>query len=372
MQRIPVSLLKPGMATARNIYNGDGRKLLSAGVRMTDSFIRRLAELKVPAAYITNPYMEGIEVAPIILEEVRTEMVQQVKRFFSLLNSPRPEFLYREMQAMGKKIVTEVRKNRGALLQFNEVWTAENYYFDHAVNVCITAVLIATRLNYTEERLRDLAMGSLMRDAGQSAIGSEILNKPGNLSSEELAMMKKHSRIGFDLLRKSGRKSGIGFSAPAMLVAFQHHEKFDGTGYPRGLKNAEIHEYARIVAMAEVYDAVISDRPYRSAKFPHEAYKLLQDSAGCHFDPDLLPFFLDKIALYPVGTLVKLNNGAVGIVVGVHQGMTTYPTVRLLLDEHARAFPDGVDLDLREYRSISIAQVVYDKTVFDLMGKRPG
>lgn len=364
MQRVVLSQLKPGMITARNIYDGDGRKLLSSDMALTSKFIERLAELKVSAVYITNSYMEGIEVEPIVREEVRVKTVQTVKRVFSMLDSPRKDVPYREIQALGRKIVSDVLRNKDAMLHLNEIRTYDDYTFAHSVDVCTVAVLIGTGMNCGEDRLRELALGSLLHDVGKMLVAPEILNKPALLTEEEMSIMKGHSQFGFELLRGSEK----GISLPAMHVAFQHHEKFDGNGYPRGLKGMEIHEYARIVAIADVYDAVISDRPYRPALLPHEAYEIILASNSIHFDPNILPHFLSKIALYPIGTMVQLNTGDIGLVIDVQSGMQSRPTVRLVQDRHARFYPPETDVDMRNHLTVFIDQVIRDKTVFELTG----
>ena len=366
MQRIAVAKLKTGMVLARNVYNDDGQKLLSADMTITRSFIRRLIDLKIPAVYVVNPYMEGIDEIPTVSEETRIETIQTVKRAFSIMKSPRSDIPYQEIQGVGKKIVSEVLRNREALLHLNDIKTSDNYTFDHSVNVCIVSVLIAAGMNYPEERMCDLAIGTLMHDVGKTLIDPVILNKPGVLTEEEMTIMKGHAELGFDLLRGSGQ----GISAPAMHVAFQHHEWFDGGGYPRGLKGNDIHEYARIVAIADVYDAIISDRPYRPAQLPHEAYEIILASNDLHFDPEILPLFLSKIAIYPIGTMVHLNSGDIEVVVDIQPGMTNRPVVRMILDKHGKLYSSQTDLDLREHLTLFVDQVLRDKTIFDLIGKK--
>lgn len=356
------------MVTARSVYNDDGQKLLAVDMAITQFFIRRLIELKIPAVYVTNPYMDGIDVIPVVREEVRIKTVQTVKRVFGLLDDHRPDIHYREFQALGKKIVADVLRNRDALVQLNDIRTNDNYTFEHSVNVCIVAVIIAAGMGYSEERLRDLALGALLHDAGKMLVDQTIMNKPDVLTDEEMTVVKEHAELGFELLRRSGK----GLSAPAMHVAFQHHEKFAGGGYPRDLKKDEIHEYARIVAIADVYDALISDRPYRAARLPHEAYEILLASSGFHFDPDILQHFLAKIAIYPIGTLVELNTGDIGIVIDIQPGMTSRPTVRLIQDKHAILYPKKMDIDLRDHLTVFIDKVIHSKTVFDLMEEKPG
>lgn len=365
MQRILVTQLKPGMVIGRSIYNDDGQKLLASGMAITQSFIDRLDDLQIPAVYVTNSYMEDVEVSPVVSDEVRIETVQTVKRVFDLLRAPRADIPYKELQAMGKSIVVEVLRNRDALLHLNTIKSTDNYTFEHSVNVCIVSVLLAAGMNYTEERMHDLALGALMHDVGKVLIDAAILNKPASLTDDERTIMNSHAEKGFELMRRSGKR----ISAPAMHVAYQHHERFDGGGYPRGLKGAEIHEYARIVSIADVYDAIVSDRPYRPARLPHEAYEIVLALNALHFDPEILKVFLTKIAIYPIGTLVHLNNGAIGIVIAVQPGMATRPVVRLVLDAHSKLCPHHTDLDLREHLTLFVDRVISDQTLYDLTGK---
>ena len=389
MQRIPVSQLKQGMLTARGVYSDDGRKLLSAGTRITPAFVTRLGEMKISAVYIINPFMEEIDLDPVVREDDRVKAIQTMKRVFGLLESPQicttsreiravgkkliTEDLQREIQQVGDKIVADVLRiknlrNRNVLLPVNEIRTSESYLYAHSVDVCILSVLIASGMNYTQERLRDLAFGTLVRDVGEMMVETGCLSKPGRLTEDEMEIIRSHSQYGFELLRGSGN----GITVPAMHVAFQHHEKYDGGGYPRGLKNLEIHEYARIVAIADVYDAIVSDRPYRPAMLPHEAYEILLASSGCHFDPDILPHFLAKIAIYPIGTLVQLNTGDLGTIINAYPGMANRPVIRLIMDRHGRFYPSHTDLDLREHLTVFVDQVISDKNIFDLTGTSPG
>jgi HD-GYP domain-containing protein (c-di-GMP phosphodiesterase class II) len=149
-----------------------------------------------------------------------------------------------------------------------------------------------------------------------------------------------------------------------MHIALQHHEKYDGKGYPRGLRQDEIHEFSRIVAIVDVYDAVTSDRPYRQALLPHEAYELLLALGNQHFDPAILQVFLDKIAVYPVGTVVRLNTGDIGVVLSVEPGMQSRPTIRLIMDKHRRLYPVITTLDMRNHLTVFVDQVVEYKDLF--------
>ena len=198
---------------------------------------------------------------------------------------------------------------------------------------------------------------------GKLRVDPELLNKPSRLTEDEMVIMRGHTFFGFDLLRSQKGK----LSLTSMHIALQHHEKYDGTGYPRGLKEDEIHDFSRIVSIADVYDAVTSDRPYRQALLPHEAYELMHGAGTRHFDPEILPVFLERIAVYPIGTVVRLNTGDIGVVTFVEAGMQTRPTVRLIMDKHRRLYPSATELDMRNHLTVFVDQVVGNKALLNLI-----
>ena len=363
MQRILVSELKPGMMTARNVISAEGRLLLAADKAVTDSYIRRLQEMGVFAIYVRNPFFEDVEIPVILDEETRTASIQTIKRGFEVLRNKRSELAFNNIQRTAAKIVAEILRNRLAMIHLTEIRTHDDYAFAHSVEVCTLAVLLGVQMGYAESRLQELAVGALLHDVGKLMVDPEILNKPAQLTEDEMVLMRGHALFGFEMLRN--QKGTL--SLPSIHIALQHHEKYDGTGYPRGMKQDEILEFARIVAIVDVYDAVTSDRPYRRAMLPHEAHELMLTAGNQHFDPAILPLFLDKIAVYPIGSVVRLNTGDLGVVVEVEPGMQMRPTIRLIMDKHRRLYPGVTKLDMRNHLTVFIDQVVDGKELFKLI-----
>ena len=205
-------------------------------------------------------------------------------------------------------------------------------------------------------RLRELAVGALMHDLGKIIIPAEVLNKPGPLTAAEFEQVKQHSYQGFEILRQQGE---IGLLSAH--VALQHHERIDGTGYPRGLAGTDIHEYGRIVAVADVYDALVSDRAYRPRYLPHQAAEILVEESHTTLDDQVVRCFLRKVAFYPVGTVVRLSTGVIGVVVDVNQPMTVRPVVRILYDAEGNSLSELYEVDLTKDSHISIIEVVSDE-----------
>lgn len=363
VQRVLVSQLQEGMITARNIFSADGLMLLAADKEVSIHYIKRLEELGIYAIYVRNPFCEDVEIPTLLSEETRQQAVRTVKRGFDLLREKRSNVNFDEIKRFGIKLVSEILRNRNAMVHLTEIRTHDDYTFSHSVDVASLAVLVASNLGYTEDKLRELAIGALLHDVGKVQVNPELLNKPSSLTDDEMANMRGHALFGFEILRRQRER----LSLPAIHIALQHHEKFDGSGYPRGLKGDDILFHARIVAIADVYDAITSDRPYRKALLPHDAFEIMQMSAGFHFDPAILPAFLSRIAVYPIGTIVKLNTGDIGVVIFVEPGLPTRPVLRLIMDARRRLYPKGTDLDMRNHLTAFVDQVINNRDLLKMV-----
>jgi HD-GYP domain-containing protein (c-di-GMP phosphodiesterase class II) len=174
-------------------------------------------------------------------------------------------------------------------------------------------------------QLFNLGMSAILHDVGKFFIDKEILNKPGRLSFDEFEIIKKHSEIGCEYLRQH-----FYYSSSISTGVLLHHERFDGAGYPYGRKGFDIHIFARIIAVADVYDAITSLRPYHEPVLPSEAYEYIMGSSGRHFDPDVTDIFIRKIAPFPEGMEVLLSNGLRGIVFKNNSHFMTRPLIKLL------------------------------------------
>ena len=365
MQRVSISHATPGMVVARNIFGADGKLMLAEGMELTHNRIRLLERIGILSVYIRNPYFEDVVIPEVMREEVRVKAVakvQQVFRDFRIthqLNADR-------LQNTARQIVAEVLSNSKVMLHMTEIRTHDDYTFVHSVQVCAISVLIGTVMGYPNAKLMELALGALLHDVGKMMIPQEILNKPGKLDSEEMEVIRLHPEKGFEFLRQKHPT----LSLLAMHVAFQHHEKYDGSGYPRGLQKKDIHEYARIVAIADVYDALVSDRPYRVGMLPHEAYEILMALVDAHLDGEILILFLRNLAVYPVGCVVQLNTGDFGVVIDVRSGLQWRPVLRLIADKQRRLYQGDVQLDLATHLTTAISRVVPEDEIFAL-GYRP-
>ena len=361
MQRISVSNLQPGMVVARNIYDSSGMLLLASGFSLNQKFVEGLIQLGIGSIYIENNLLDQEQVVDVLREETRVMAVKSVKECFSAY-SLTAKVDVDKIKSAASQIVDEIILNPDAMVQLTDIRTHNDYTFAHSVNMCSLAVLLAASIGYNQPRLKELALGALLHDIGKVEISNEILNKPMQLDDTEWRIMQHHPMAGFQILKKRGN-----VPAPSMIVCYAHHERYDGSGYPRGVAGEEIHEYARLAAIADVFDAVTADRPYRPGLMLHEAYDLLMASSGTHFDQRLLAKFLQSIAVYPVGSVVELSDGAVAVVKSVHQGISWRPTVQLLADAALNTAVRGQVIDLRDALAITVRKVFRERDVFALM-----
>lgn len=365
MQKISTYKLRPGMVAALNIYNVNGNKLLSKGTVLSKKYIQRLTDLAISGVYVSvgNPSFDFDAPEDILDESIRIEATKKIYQTFQKCQLT--GILDIEgLSSTTNAIIDNLLHKKTNLIQMMEIRKYDTYTFAHSVNVCTLATMIGILKNYSKKRLYELSIGALLHDIGKIKIPTQILNKRGRLTSDEFEIMKQHSELGFFLLRKNKALSIV-----PMHVAFQHHEKYDGQGYPRRLKQKAIHEYARIVAIADVYDALTADRSYKSAVPPYEAYKIMVKESGIHFDPDLLELFFEHVAVFPIGTTVKLMDGSFGIVTEVALGKVFTPKVKLITTKDGDAMQKPTIIDLSCNPRLYIEKTLNEAEVFDLMEK---
>jgi putative nucleotidyltransferase with HDIG domain len=236
--------------------------------------------------------------------------------------------------------VDQVLDSPDAMLLLTQLKNQDEYTSQHSLNVCILSILLAKHLGYSAEKLNHIGLCGLLHDMGKMKIPLEILNKPCRLTVEEDKIMKTHTTLGRNIIM-SARDVHPG----AVDVAYTHHEKLDGTGYPRGISAFGISEYARIVAIVDAYDAITSDRVYQKGRLHLQAINILMMARKSHFDDRLVLKFVDCIGIYPVGNVVEMKSGEVGVVTEANRENKTRPKVLMLMDSDKQKI-DGFMIDL--------------------------
>ncbi|MDI6600523.1 MAG: HD-GYP domain-containing protein [Thermoanaerobacteraceae bacterium] len=350
MRKILLEHAKEGDMIARNIYSSNGNILLSAGMKLTNKYIERLQELGICDIYIDDEMSKDIIIEDVIGEETRIRARKYMAETMEMIKLSRTVDAYEAMKVVDS-IMDDILSNPDVMVNLTDIRSVNDYTFAHSVNVCVLSLVLGTSLGYNQLRLRELGMGALLHDIGKNMIPNDIINKQGPLTPEEYELVKKHTTYGFEILKENNNISSL-----AAYVALAHHERYDGTGYPLGKKGEEIHEFARIVSIADVFDAITSNRPYKKRDNPNNAVEYLISMGGHQFDAKLVPKFLERVAIYPVGTTVKLSDSSVGLVVSVNRYMPTRPVVKLLYDCNGDRVDMGKVVDLMKEPTLFIIE----------------
>jgi len=350
MRALSIDKIKAGMKVGRTIYSASGKVLLTAGMVLTDNYIKRLRELEIMSLYIVDDQLGEVEIDDIISEQTRREALLATREAMNVIKAG-GHLDARKVNRVINDMIDEILANPNLVVSLVDIRAMNDYTFGHSVNVAVLSLIMGMAMGYDQLCLKNLATGALFHDIGKTMIPEELLHKVSPLEHEEYSEIQKHTTLGFEILRKIE-----GVSLLSAHVALQHHERINGDGYPRGLKGAEIHEFARIVAIAEVYDAMTTDTYYRPRYEPELALEFIFAHAGSYFDPRLVKVFAGSIAFFPVGNLVLLNTGEKGVVVKVHKNMPTRPVVRVLVDSHGNRVEPPFEVDLTRHPTYFVSR----------------
>lgn len=257
MRKINTINCKSGMIVGKAIIYNDTTIMLEAGARLTASYINRLIGLGITEIYIEDDISNDIVIRDIIEEQTRIEAIKIVKStmdayyYGDKLNSDK-------VIEVVNKIVNDILSLDDIIINLMDIKSCDNYTFLHSVNVCVLSIATGVELKLNYDELKELGIGALLHDIGKVLIPPQILQKNSALTDEEYEVIKQHSIFGYNILKTIPQ-----ISEKSAMVALCHHERFDGNGYNKGLRQNEIHIYSRIVSVADIFDALTSDRIYR-------------------------------------------------------------------------------------------------------------
>ncbi len=352
MKKISTSELKPGMILAKDVYNHeDGRLLLLKGFSLQRRYIEKLMSLDITYVYIDEE-AQPTETPEDTEEKMYSEAFSAVKNVLTSVRDGK-SINVAPVRETVDEIVQKVINHESIFMQLTGIRDIDSYTFHHSVDVCIYSVITGKNMNLSNEELTELGMGAILHDIGKCKIPLDILLKPGKLTDEEFMVMKLHTVYGYEIIYNTD-----GLNKRIANIACQHHEKWNGSGYPTGLKDNQIDPLSRIVAIADVYDALTADRCYRKKDLPHRAAEYVIGNSNVLFDPKITNTFFKSIAIYPEGSMVVLNTGEIGSVIEADKSMSLRPRLRIIARKEGPPILEPYVIDLSEKPTLFIAEVL--------------
>lgn len=327
--------VKAGDILAYPIISPDNKIFLQQNVILTENYINRLIQLGYRGIYIFDSDSDDIIINNNIplnlkIEAAKAAANKDISQCM-LLSKNIADCLYDENYQI--KMSIDMIGNYDTMTQL------------HSINVAIYSGMLGILLGYSDDKLRDLILAALLHDIGKTKIDINILNKPGKLTDKERQIINQHPKLGYDLLKDNSDVSSI-----VRISILQHHENYNGTGYPTGLSNSDIYDFAQIIHICDVYDAMISRRPYKSEIFPIEVVEYLMANSGVMFHPAFIRLFVLNLILFPEGVKVLLSDNTEAFVKKNTKNFPTRPTV-IKLDTKEQ-------IDLTKHLDLTILKIL--------------
>ncbi len=270
-----------------------------------------------------------------------------------------------QLEPLVSRMIESVRRNPDALVPLARIKRQEAYATEHAVATAALIIAFGRQQGLPEPEIEKLALGTMVKDVGQSAIDARLITKPGMLSQAEFSIVQSHVEEGLAVLDATSR-----LSETSIAVILEHHERYNGCGYPYRMAGDEISVAGRMAAIVDTYDAMTSERPYRAALSPSLALRQLYGEAGSQYDPALVAAFVKTVGIFPVGTLVMLESGHLAVVEQLHADNTLTPIVRVIYHGARQQYVTPVEVDLSRKVGNHYGQIVRAET-FERWGLSP-
>lgn len=359
MSRIAITDAKPGQIIEHDVFTPKGQLIAKGGATLNGQLILHMKFYNIAALDVLDGEMSDDEADDFVKDtliyrikhsqefiEFKKEYDDQVANISSVLS----DFVQRQAPLSERELVGETKKLfkqnstgitlMNMLLSMREI---DDLTYAHSVNVAITARVLGGWLGMSDEDLDTLTLAGLLHDVGKCAIPNNILMKPASLTSDEYEVMKKHPVLGYDLLYTED------IDIRVKLAALQHHERCDGTGYPYGLKQAQLDPFSMIIAIADVYDAMTADRVYRDGICPFDVITEFQQNSYTLFHPQYIMIFLSRIVDSYVNAGVMLSDGSRGKILMTNSNALTRPLIQL---------ESGLFIDLRDRTDLYIKAIL--------------
>lgn len=332
---LPTHQLVPGMVISRDIrlYNYDDFTtiLLKRGEALTENYIKRLMACGFAGAYVNDGVNDDVVLEGGINEELKIKAVASIKQLYINFKGQSDAVVIKQIDNIGtitENLIEDISRNSQFMTNIIDLKMYDDYTYHHSLSVAVLAIAMGITLEFDTSKLYELGLCAMLHDIGKLDVPLEILNKPARLTPQEFDLVKQHPINATNYFKGKNMIPTATYDG-----ILSHHERYDGTGYPYGIAGDDIPEFARILTIADVYDALTSNRPYRRPNLPSEAIEYIMGGVGTFFDEEYVRVFLRKVAPYPVGTCVRLSNGIIGVVTKNHESQPLRPLVRNVEDE---------------------------------------
>ncbi len=349
MEKTYLSAVPSGAVIGKDVYGMDGVLLIPKGATFKDHYTQSFRNKGVTSLFVDKSgslkkdtieeIRASMEISDIIHDKTRTQAINQVKK--TIVNfSCASGINISKLSKIVSDMIEQILEKKDFVFALSQLRSIDDYTYKHSVNVGVISLLIGTDLKLDSKALMDLGIGAILHDIGKVLISEDILKKPTKLTYEEFQEIKKHPQYGYDILKQSN------VSEDAAQIALYHHEKVNGTGYTSGLKSSDIPLFSRIVAIADVYDAMSNDRIYQKKKTPDIVYSEITHASNTHFDSNIMETFCKHLSIYPNGTGIVLNTNHKGMVLSQNRMYPESPVVRIFKNDRSDLSKLYVDIDL--------------------------
>lgn len=349
---------------AGTVYNHNGLVLLSAGIRLTSPYIKRLGDLGVRSVDVQLAQFANLRPREVLPPQLRAQAASTLRRVLAeARKTGRPEV--GPIIPYVDRIIDQVLRHQEVMIGLTDIRAHDAYTHAHSVNVCVLSTLIGRSLGYGRSSLLLLGIGSILHDLGKIFVDPAILTQRSPLTWEQFRQVQEHAELGYQAMR-----THTSIPNSAAITALQHHERLDGSGYPQGVDAAQLGVFSRIVAVADVYDAISSDRPYRSALAPLDCIRLLGQEERGRLWPEAVDALLARIAPFPEASTVRLLSGELAVVIRCTPEAPHRPEIAIFTDPAGEMLSQPMVVQLQQpgHEHLVIAEVLSMETMPDLTG----
>lgn len=351
MNQLPIGRLEENMVLAETVFSTGGKPLITEGTRLTRPLIEKLQEMGIARVAVNEEGTINIDPSEVLINRVHKRALQTLGSFIpaDALGERLGDAKQRHEQV--SRVLETVARNPQVAELYLDLRTADDDTLDHSITACVLALIVGATLGLPAERLLTLGIAAMVHDIGRKAVPPEILAKREDHTPGELKKLQEHTKLGYQRLREAG------FDVAVAKVALYHHERWDGSGY-NNLAGENIDLLSRIVAVADTYDDLTRGLTYKQKYLPHEAMEFLYGAGNIYFDVRVVKAFTGSISAYPLGSIVKLSSGEIGIVVNVHKTSAPRPIVKIFFDRDNNRLEYARQIDLSEEKTVFITKIL--------------